>query len=301
MSLPSLSLLRCLFQSSQRRLILHSTTNPVNRLSSSLSVRTALSVTVENATKASAAVSPGHYFIKIRYGASGAYSFSKGDEFDVTETATTSSDINITLHQVVGGNYGSKQISAQEFDAENSKQGHTSAQENMEPLAINILAQQSQSTTLTTNYTILWKDVAAHKEDIQTNKNSNSIDLIIEENRVYLWPAKLPLDERTCNLVDGAKYSVNMACQFLGLNKPPKDPDRYVMMNNGVWLSGMVINRSVVTAENQTGYIQLFLGIGTTIYFHGDWVELCGVPCKDGKLTISEKGLEFGSGTLLKR
>ena len=90
---------------------------------------TASSVSVENSKKESAAVLPGHYFIKIRYGTPSAYSYSKGDEFDVTETATTASAITITLHRVVSGNYDSKPISETEFgsDTPNSKQEPPSA------------------------------------------------------------------------------------------------------------------------------------------------------------------------------
>lgn len=76
---------------------------------------TASPVSVEKGMKESASIAPGHYFIKIRYGTPGAYSYSKGDEFDVTETATTASDITITLHKVVAGNYGSRAISEMEF------------------------------------------------------------------------------------------------------------------------------------------------------------------------------------------
>ena len=78
---------------------------------------TASSVTVENAKKEPVSVAPGHYFIRVRYGTPGAYSYSKGDEFDVTETATTASAITITLHKVVAGNYGSKAIDETEFEA----------------------------------------------------------------------------------------------------------------------------------------------------------------------------------------
>ena len=75
------------------------------------------SISVENGKTESVYVPPGHYYIKIRYGMPGAYSYSKGDEFDVKETATTTSDITITLHKVVAGNYGSKSISEAEFGA----------------------------------------------------------------------------------------------------------------------------------------------------------------------------------------
>lgn len=77
---------------------------------------TASSVLVENGTKASRSVAAGHYFIKVRYGAPGGYSYSKGDEFDVRESATSFSDIGITLHTVVNGNYASRPIPQNEFE-----------------------------------------------------------------------------------------------------------------------------------------------------------------------------------------
>jgi hypothetical protein len=82
---------------------------------------TSTSVEVQNGDKGTVTASAGHYFIKIRYGTPGAYSYSKGDEFDVTETATTASAITITLHKIVAGNYGSKPISESEFGADGGK------------------------------------------------------------------------------------------------------------------------------------------------------------------------------------
>ncbi len=77
---------------------------------------TATSVEVEAGIKKTVEAAPGHYLIKVRYGTPGSYSYSKGDEFDVTETATSFSKISITLHKVVGGNYGSKAISERDFE-----------------------------------------------------------------------------------------------------------------------------------------------------------------------------------------
>ncbi len=95
---------------------------------------TASSVTVENAKKEPVSVAPGHYFIKVRYGTPGAYAYSKGDEFDVTETATTTSDITITLHKVVAGNYGSKTISEAEFGTdENTNKQESATMKTQEP------------------------------------------------------------------------------------------------------------------------------------------------------------------------
>jgi len=63
----------------------------------------------------------------------------------------------------------------------------------------------------------------------------------------------------------------------------------------------MVMDRTKTAATNQADFVNYFLGIGSTVTFKGDWIELCGVSCKDGTLKISEKGLEFARGTQLKR
>ena len=61
----------------------------------------------------------GQYYILTRYGSkSDDYTYSRGDRFHVTQTATRHSVITITLHKVVGGNYGSKSIPASEFERE---------------------------------------------------------------------------------------------------------------------------------------------------------------------------------------
>lgn len=62
--------------------------------------------------------SPGTYYIKVRYGVPDRYRYSQGEEFEVTETATSRSRTTITLHKVIGGNYNTRQIEAREFNAE---------------------------------------------------------------------------------------------------------------------------------------------------------------------------------------
>jgi tetraacyldisaccharide-1-P 4'-kinase len=44
------------------------------------------------------------------------YSYSEGELFNVTQTATRYSVITITLHKVIDGNYHTAPISAAEFD-----------------------------------------------------------------------------------------------------------------------------------------------------------------------------------------
>ena len=82
---------------------------------------TATSVAVATGQKETVELRAGHYFIKTRLGTAGNYVFSKGDEFDVIETSTSESRVAITLHTVVGGNYGSQGITEKEFGAEEKK------------------------------------------------------------------------------------------------------------------------------------------------------------------------------------
>ena len=59
----------------------------------------------------------GEYYILIRYGDNDAnYAYSKGEPFQVIQTTTEYSDIYITLHKVIGGNYPINQISKNEFE-----------------------------------------------------------------------------------------------------------------------------------------------------------------------------------------
>ncbi|MCX7046070.1 MAG: hypothetical protein NTX50_11370 [Candidatus Sumerlaeota bacterium] len=81
---------------------------------------TAATVTVPEGTKQTTNASAGHYTIKVRYGTAGAYAYSKGDEFDVKQTANSESAITITLHAVVNGNYGTRPISEAEFGTDDA-------------------------------------------------------------------------------------------------------------------------------------------------------------------------------------
>lgn len=62
-------------------------------------------------------VASGEYSLLARYGAAqGHYTYSRGDPFTVTQTATEYSAITITLHKVVGGNYQTEPASKAEFE-----------------------------------------------------------------------------------------------------------------------------------------------------------------------------------------
>jgi hypothetical protein len=74
---------------------------------------------VPNRQKRTVTAVGGNYYILTRYGSKpDDYRYSKGDSFHVTQTARRYSIITITLHKVIGGNYGSKDIPADEFERE---------------------------------------------------------------------------------------------------------------------------------------------------------------------------------------
>jgi hypothetical protein len=72
-------------------------------------------VNVPNATQRSISVRGGRYYILTRYGDDGHYRYTRGDPFDVTETAYSVSDISITLHTVRDGNYETRPVSGSDF------------------------------------------------------------------------------------------------------------------------------------------------------------------------------------------
>ena len=66
--------------------------------------------------KTTVTVGPGLYHIRVRYGTEGKYRYTKGEEFDVTESSTTRPQITITLHKVPQGNYETDPITSEDFD-----------------------------------------------------------------------------------------------------------------------------------------------------------------------------------------
>jgi hypothetical protein len=72
---------------------------------------------VPNGQRRTINVSGGNYYIVTRFGSKpDSYSYEKGDNFNVTQTATKHSVITITLHKIVNGNYDTRPISAEEFE-----------------------------------------------------------------------------------------------------------------------------------------------------------------------------------------
>ena len=61
-------------------------------------------------------VAPGEYVVYIRYGAAGAYRYTRGEHFTVQEVGPNYSNIAITLHTVPSGNYRYRESSEAEFN-----------------------------------------------------------------------------------------------------------------------------------------------------------------------------------------
>jgi len=61
-------------------------------------------------------VAPGAYVVYIRYGAAGAYRYTRGEHFTVQEVGLNYSNIAITLHTVPSGNYRYRASSEAEFN-----------------------------------------------------------------------------------------------------------------------------------------------------------------------------------------
>ena len=79
--------------------------------------QTSQTIEVPNAKSRTVNVAAGEYYILVRYSSEpDQYSYSKGDAFTVTQTATQYSAISITLHKVVRGNYPIHPTSREEFD-----------------------------------------------------------------------------------------------------------------------------------------------------------------------------------------
>jgi len=73
-------------------------------------------VPVPNHSRAGINVEAGEYYILVRYGLPGHYSYSKGQRFSVEQSGDSYSVITITLHKVVNGNYESRPVDPTEFE-----------------------------------------------------------------------------------------------------------------------------------------------------------------------------------------
>jgi len=76
----------------------------------------------------------GEYYILVRYGDNpGQYTYTRGEPFTVQESTIQYSVLTITLHKVIGGNYGTRPSSAEEFDKAPGAQRKTDKLEGGEP------------------------------------------------------------------------------------------------------------------------------------------------------------------------
>jgi len=73
-------------------------------------------VPVADSASRTVAARGGTYRMYVRYGQPGHYRYTKGDSFSVYEGADGVDQISITLHKVVGGNYGTAPSSEAEFN-----------------------------------------------------------------------------------------------------------------------------------------------------------------------------------------
>jgi hypothetical protein len=71
---------------------------------------------VSNSTSKTVEVAGGVYRMYVRYGGAGNYRYTRGDSFTVYEGPDGVDQITITLHKVVGGNYGTSPSSETEFN-----------------------------------------------------------------------------------------------------------------------------------------------------------------------------------------
>ena len=77
---------------------------------------TAGTVAVADSSSRTVEVRGGTYRIYVRYGQPGKYRHTKGDSFTVYEGSDGVDPISITLHRVIGGNYGTAPSSEAEFN-----------------------------------------------------------------------------------------------------------------------------------------------------------------------------------------
>ena len=73
-------------------------------------------IIVPNSTSRTVEVAGGPYRMYVRYGTPGKYHYTRGDSFTVYEGPDGADQISITLHKVVGGNYGTGPSSEAEFN-----------------------------------------------------------------------------------------------------------------------------------------------------------------------------------------
>ena len=145
-------------------------------------------VAVPNGAKAGVDAAAGKYTIKVRYGTTGDYRYSKGQEFEVTETPTARSETTITLHKVIAGNYDAHPISESEFGTTGSAKAIPKAASMPAPTTANADAVSDFKTdamrgnrTSTNNIAVTLRSAAADSTGWRTNLASfvNSMSAVL--------------------------------------------------------------------------------------------------------------------------
>jgi len=78
---------------------------------------TKVAVEVPNGQERTVNVEAGDYYLLGRYGSTPEkYKYTKGDQFEVTQSGRQYSVITITLHKVLDGNYGTRPVSGEKFE-----------------------------------------------------------------------------------------------------------------------------------------------------------------------------------------
>jgi len=72
-------------------------------------------IEVPNGSSRTVGVRGGPYTIVTRYGTAGNYSYQRGDQFFVSESAYSVDRISITLHKVPNGNYHTQRAQPTDF------------------------------------------------------------------------------------------------------------------------------------------------------------------------------------------
>ena len=72
-------------------------------------------IEVPNGTARTVGVRGGSYAIVIRYGTPDNFTYQRGDQFQVSESAYSVARISITLHKVLNGNYGTRNAQPTDF------------------------------------------------------------------------------------------------------------------------------------------------------------------------------------------
>ena len=72
-------------------------------------------VDVPNGATKTVNVQGGSYSIVVRYGVPGSFTYQRGDQFEVSESAYSVDRISITLHKVPNGNYRTHNVQGTGF------------------------------------------------------------------------------------------------------------------------------------------------------------------------------------------